>query len=184
MKSDIRIVQYVLRPNRLDREKPNKIAYVIIPYIDNLKSVNDSYEKIKTIIDAFLSSNKFQSQITSIISLNLLNKKVVNLPRSKITEKICSSSFVKETEKEILDKTKEAIQKMNPTFPGMTDKLFASLDDHFEFEQSARQFYSNPATTVPNDQGAFAAFCYGEMISCKEGNQFACVRDAPRYNLY
>jgi hypothetical protein len=77
-----------------------------------------------------------------------------------------------------------AIQKMNPTFPGMTDKLFSSLDDHFEFEQSARQFYSNPATTVPNDQGAFAAFCYGEMISCKEGNQFACVRDAPRYNLY
>jgi hypothetical protein len=93
-------------------------------------------------------------------------------------------AYYPETEKEILDKTKEAIQKMNPTFPGMTDKLFASLDDHFEFEQSARQFYSNPATTVPNDQGAFAAFCYGEMISCKEGNQFACVRDAPRYNLY
>ena len=93
-------------------------------------------------------------------------------------------AYYPETEKEILDKTKEAIQKMNPTFPGMTDKLFASLDDHFEFEQSARQFYSNPATTVPNDQGAFAAFCYGEMISCKEGNQFACARDAPRHNLY
>ena len=93
-------------------------------------------------------------------------------------------AYYPETEKEILDKTKEAIQKMNPTFPDMTDKLFASLDDHFEFEQSARQFYSNPATTVPNDQGAFAAFCYGEMISCKEGNMFACARDAPRHNLY
>jgi hypothetical protein len=93
-------------------------------------------------------------------------------------------AYYPETEKEILDKTKEAIQKMNPTFPGMTDKLFASLDDHFEFEQSARQFYSNPATTVPNDQGAFAEFCYGEMISCKEGNKFACARDAPRHNLY
>ena len=93
-------------------------------------------------------------------------------------------AYYPETEKEILDKTKEAIQKMNPTFPDMTDKLFASLDDHFEFEQSARQFYSNPATTIPNDQGAFAQFCYGEMISCKEGNQFACARDAPRHNLY
>ena len=93
-------------------------------------------------------------------------------------------AYYPETEKEILDKTKEAIQKMNPTFPDMTEKLFASLDDHFEFEQSARQFYSNPATTVPNDQGAFAEFCYGEMISCKEGNPFACVRDAPRHNLY
>ena len=93
-------------------------------------------------------------------------------------------AYYPETEKEILDKTKEAIQKMNPTFPDMTNKLFASLDDHFEFEQSARQFYSNPSTTVPNDQGAFAAFCYGEMISCKEGNMFACARDAPRHNLY
>lgn len=93
-------------------------------------------------------------------------------------------AFYPETEKEILDKTKEAIQIMNPTFPNMTDKLFASLDDHFEFEQSARQFYTNPCTTIPNDQGAFAAFCYGEMLSCKEGNMFACARDAPRHNLY
>jgi len=93
-------------------------------------------------------------------------------------------AYYEETEKEILDKTKEAIQKMNPTFPNITDKLFASLDDHFEFEQSARQFYSNPSTTIPNDQGAFAEFCYGEMISCKEGNMFACARDAPRHNLY
>ena len=93
-------------------------------------------------------------------------------------------AYYEETEKEILDKTKEAIQKMNPTFPNMTEKLFASLDDHFEFEQSARQFYSNPSTTIPNDQGAFAEFCYGEMISCKEGNMFACARDAPRHNLY
>lgn len=34
MKSETRIVQYLLRPNRLDFENPNKKAYVIIPYID------------------------------------------------------------------------------------------------------------------------------------------------------
>ena len=73
---------------------------------------------------------------------------------------------------------------MNPTFPGMIDKLFNSFDDHFEFEQSQRQFFSNPATTLPNDQGGFAEFCYGEMISCKEGNRYACTRDSARYNLY
>jgi hypothetical protein len=93
-------------------------------------------------------------------------------------------AYYPETEKAILDRTKEAIQKMNPTFPGIMKKLFSSFDDHFEFEQSMRQFHSNPATTVPNDQGAFAEFCYGEMISCKEGNQFACARDSARYNLY
>lgn len=93
-------------------------------------------------------------------------------------------AYYPETEKAILDRTKEAIQKMNPTFPGIIKKLFSSFDDHFEFEQSMRQYHSNPSTTVPNDQGAFAEFCYGEMISCKEGNQFACARDSARYNLY
>lgn len=93
-------------------------------------------------------------------------------------------AYYPETEKAILDRTKEAIQKMNPTYPGIMKKLFNSFDDHFEFEQSMRQFVSNPATTVPNDQGAFAEFCYGGMISCKEGNQFACSRDSARYNLY
>ena len=34
MQSENRIVQYLLRPNRLDFENPNKKAYVIIPYID------------------------------------------------------------------------------------------------------------------------------------------------------
>lgn len=34
MKSEIRIVQYVLRPNRLDRTNPDKIAYVIVPILD------------------------------------------------------------------------------------------------------------------------------------------------------
>jgi hypothetical protein len=93
-------------------------------------------------------------------------------------------AYYPQVEKAILDATKEAVQKMNPTFPDLPKKLFSSLDDHFEFEQSARQFVSNPSTTIPNDQGAFAQFCYGEMISCKEGNMFACARDAPRHNLY
>ena len=49
------------------------------------------------------------------------------------------------------------------------------------FEQSLRQFTSNPGSTIPNDQGAFADFCYGSMVSCKEGNQFACARNLSRH---
>ena len=60
-------------------------------------------------------------------------------------------------------------------------KLFASLGDKFEFEVGAmNRFYANPATTIPNDQGGFADFCYGSMVSCKEGNDLACARNAPR----
>jgi len=52
MKSEIRIVQSVLRPNRLEIGNPNKVAYVIIPYIDsdNWELEILSYEKVRTII--------------------------------------------------------------------------------------------------------------------------------------
>jgi predicted helicase len=47
MYSEIRIVQYMLRPNRLDKTKPYKMAYIILPYIDN---DDNSYNKVKNII--------------------------------------------------------------------------------------------------------------------------------------
>ena len=52
MQSETRIVQYLLRPNRLDFENPNKKAYVIIPYIDSddWETENKSYEKVRTIV--------------------------------------------------------------------------------------------------------------------------------------
>ena len=52
MQSENRIVQYLLRPNRLDFENPNKKAYVIIPYIDtdDWETENKSYDKVRTIV--------------------------------------------------------------------------------------------------------------------------------------
>lgn len=52
MQSEIRIVQYLLRPNRLDFENPNKKAYIIIPYIDSddWETENKSYEKVRNIV--------------------------------------------------------------------------------------------------------------------------------------
>jgi hypothetical protein len=72
---------------------------------------------------------------------------------------------------------------MNPEQPKISTKLFKSLEDNLAFEQSMRPFYSNPSTTIPNDQNAFAEFCYGSMVSCKEGNQLACTRNLPRHNM-
>ena len=58
-------------------------------------------------------------------------------------------------------------------------KLFADLGDKYEFDDSMRTFYTNPNTTIPNDQKGFAEFCFGDMISCKEANEFACQRFNP-----
>jgi hypothetical protein len=59
-------------------------------------------------------------------------------------------------------------------------KLFSDLGDNYDLDTSMRNFYTNPNTTIPNDQGGFANFCFGDMISAKEGNEFALGRWQPR----
>jgi len=93
-------------------------------------------------------------------------------------------AFNENTRNDILKNTKKMVNESNPDQPDISNKLFKDLGDELDFEQSLRQFNSNPATTIPNDQGAFAEFCYGSMISCKEGNMFACARNLSHYNNY
>ena len=46
------------------------------------------------------------------------------------------------------------------------------------FNRTMRQWYANPITRIPNDQGGFADFAYGSMVSGKEGNPFALEKKA------
>jgi hypothetical protein len=85
--------------------------------------------------------------------------------------------------RDILKEAKKLVNEANPEQPNISDKLFKGLGDELDFEQSLRQFNSNPATTIPNDQQAFSEFCYGSMVSCKEGNLFACARNLSRYTI-
>jgi len=82
---------------------------------------------------------------------------------------------------DILKQAKQLVQDMNPDQPDISNKLFKDLGDEFVFEQSMRPFYSTANTRVENDQTAFAEFCFGSMVSCKEGNLFACARNLDRY---
>lgn len=85
---------------------------------------------------------------------------------------------------DVLQKAKLLVQEQNPGQPDITEKLFKDLNEQLNFEQSLRPFYSTSNTTIPNDQGGFADFCYGNSISCKEGNLFACARNTSHYTLY
>jgi hypothetical protein len=90
-------------------------------------------------------------------------------------------SFNENVNNTILNQAKQLVKNANPDQPDIADKLFKDLGEELEFEQSLRQFVSNPSTTIPNDQTGFAEFCYGSMISCKEGNLFACARNLSRH---
>lgn len=81
----------------------------------------------------------------------------------------------------ILEQAKQLVIDQNPGQSDIADKLFTDLGEQFVFEQSLQPFYSNPATTIPNDQAGFSDFCYGSMVSCKEGNLFACARNLDRH---
>jgi hypothetical protein len=96
-------------------------------------------------------------------------------------KKPAPASFTDSGNAAILANAKKMVANANPTNPEIVDKLFTDLGEQFQFEQSLQPFVSAPATTIPNDQAAFAEFCYGSMVSCKEGNLFACARNLDRH---
>ena len=53
--------------------------------------------------------------------------------------------------------------------------LYKDLSDVYGKENSQRQFYTTPVTTIPNDQGKFAKWLYNTPKTCKEGNGSQCV---------
>ena len=63
-----------------------------------------------------------------------------------------------------------------PTDTIDTVKMFPN----YMFEESMIPFHTYANTQIPNDQASFADFCYGGMVSGKEGNDFALLQNAPR----
>jgi len=111
---------------------------------------------------------------------NVLLTEIMDNP----TRKPAPPSFNTEVYEDISDNTKRMVQKLNPGIINTNKQLFGDLGEKFEFDQSMWQYYSTPNTKIPNDQGAFADFLYGDMPSCRGGDDIACIKDNFRYNLY
>jgi hypothetical protein len=113
---------------------------------------------------------------------NVLNSDIQGNPNKPPAPPIDNPS----TQAAILQAAKDVLVQSHPNFPDIDQRLLQNLGDLYEFEQSLQPFYVNPGTTIPNDQNSFAEFCYGSMISCKEGNLFACARNnaGSHYNNY
>jgi len=99
MHSETRIIQYLLRPNRLDAERPNKKSYIIIPYIDT-EDTNCSYEKVRDIISKM---RIYDESIEQKISLLTNSKEYINLNTDK---KEITPQYTIEESNEELDKLK------------------------------------------------------------------------------
>lgn len=97
--------------------------------------------------------------------MNVLLPEIQDNPKRKMA----APSFAPPVEKEINNSVKK----------NLDSRLFNDLGDNIDFDVSMRSFYTNPNTQIPNDQKAFAEFCYGGIKSCKEGDAEAC--DAKNY---
>lgn len=80
-------------------------------------------------------------------------------------------SYTPETEKAIMDKVKKILPD---------PRIYKGTNNELDLEYSMRNFYTTASTTIPNDQEGFSNFCYGNMISAKEGNEIALLRQNPR----
>lgn len=67
--------------------------------------------------------------------------------------------------------TKDIKQNINDKF---NYNLYRDVDDVFERYNSQRQYYTMPATTVPNNQTEFAEWLYKSPPTCKESS--LCLR--------
>ena len=107
-------------------------------------------------------------------AMNVLLPEIKDNPKRKSA----APAYIPEIEKSINESTKEFVAK-NFKDSNIDEKLFKDLGDNYEFDQSMRTWYATPNTQIPNDQGGFAEFCYGDMVSCKENNSHACTRSMP-----
>ena len=128
------------------------------------------------------ASSLFQEPTLKNPVMNVLPTQIMENPNRRPA----APSFNPDVEKNMNRLTQDAtVARLSDGVPeiaeAIDERLFRDLGDQFQFDQSMRQFYATANTQIPNDQGAFADFCYGDMISCEEGNPIACIKNNPRY---
>jgi len=138
----------------------------------------------ETIINPDTLKSYLKSEFMPVNKKNPLGNVLLTEIMDNPTRKPAPPSFNTEVYEDINVSTKKMVQSLNPGIKNTNKQLYGDLGEQFEFDQSQWSFYSTPNTKIPNDQGAFADYLYGDMPSCRDGNAFACIQDNIRYNLY
>jgi hypothetical protein len=114
----------------------------------------------------------FQAPTPQDPLMNVLLTDIKDRPKRPAAE----PAFNPDVEHDINQSAQQFVMDGNPE---LEDRLFRDLGDNYEFSSSMRNYFATPNTRIANDQNAFAQYCYGSMISCKEGNLMACGRANP-----
>jgi hypothetical protein len=155
-------------------------SIVFLHYIQRNKEAKNGDVNVK---EAFTNRDVYaikKSEFTQPTPKNPVMNVLMNEYTDDPSRMDAAPSYHPEVEKNINESTKEFI-KSNFNDPNIDEKLFNDLGDSLEFSQSMRSWYVMPNSAIPNDQNSFAKFCYGDMKSCKDGDDFACIQSSPRW---
>ena len=130
------------------------IGVIVLIYNQNKEGYGNSYYKTYDTVDIDIKEN------------NPFNNVLMTDYKFNVQKKEAPLDYTPELENKINEKTKQSILEQNKDNADMI-YMFSDNKTNFEFEQSMRQFNSNPSTTIPNKQVDFLKFCYGELYSEK-----------------
>jgi len=157
------------------------LGVIIFLYYAKTFKQNDKKDQVKEAFTNPSVYNAVKCNFTNPTEKNPLMN--VLLPEIKYDpkRKMAAPAYNRAVEKQINDETEDFVISNFNNDKKLKKKLFSTLGDSFEFEDFAQHnFFATPNTTIPNDQHGFAEFCYGGMVSGKEGNDFALMRNNPR----
>jgi hypothetical protein len=152
------------------------VTIVSILFLFMIQRNEEAKKGIVDVKEAFTNMDVYDNKKSEFTQPNVANP-LMNVLMTEYTDNptrmSAAPSYYPEVTKSINNSTKEFIKK-NFEDETIGEKLFNDLGDSFGFNQSMRSWYVTPNTKIPNDQGEFLKFCYGDMKSCKDGDDFAC----------
>ena len=139
-----------------------------------LYSGNTNLSKKEGFDNKPLDTKNFTMPSKTNTLMNVLMTDYMDDPKRKSA----APAYNHEIERDIVKKTEDGIIS-NFDDDSIKERLFRDLGDQFDLDQSVRPFYATANTQIPSDQNAFAKFCYGDMVSCRDEttNSIACVQD-------
>jgi len=170
------------------------ILCIILLYTMKKKQVSEAFSgnnskktltnNNETIINPATLESFLKSEFQPTEKKNPLGNVLLTEIQDTPLRKSAPPSFQTQVYEDINQATKKTIQRLNPNIKNTNKQLFGDLGEKFEFDQSMWNYYSTPNTKIPNDQGAFANWLYGNMPSARDGDAQALLQDNVRYNLY
>lgn len=150
----------------------NDYKYIFLGVIAALVSViiNTYEDNNISIAEKFLEDKELAIVDNRVCSKSTVNNPFMNMSIADIT---------------LNPEHPAACRLDNPTIKKLIDtnfnaRVFRDSGDIYGMQNSQRQFYTMPVTTLTNDQTGFGKWLYGSMEttpSCKEGNGTQCWRN-------